>query len=103
MDRSDVVNLLSYEFIQNEYGVRVKSEEPIARQVYCHVDSVTGSEYFNGGVNGIRPQYRITMFRYDYNGEDIVEYNGELLTVYRTYFATNDDIELYVERRTGDR
>lgn len=101
MDRSDIINLVRYEYTQNEFGVRKKSE-PIKRRVFCHIDSVTGSEYFNGGVNGIRPQFRITMFRYDYNNEEIVEFNDDLFTVYRTYYSTKDDIELYVERRSGD-
>lgn len=102
MDKSDIINLCSYVYTMNEYGVREKSAEPTRREVFCHVDSVTGSEFFNGGVNGIRPMFRFTMFRFDYQGEDIVEYNDEMFTVYRTYYSTNDDIELYVERRKGN-
>jgi hypothetical protein len=38
----------------------------------------------------------------DYAGEKIVEYNGTRYTIYRTYQARNDLIELYVERREGN-
>lgn len=100
MDRSDVVKLIKYDYIQNAYGVREKSEIT-SRQVYCHVDSVTGSEFFQGGANGIRPEFRITMFKYDYENEEVIEYKDELYQIYRTYFSKNDMIELYVERRKG--
>lgn len=43
----------------------------------------------------------MTMFVGDYNGEKLVEYNGETYAVYRTYLAKNDTIELYVERKGG--
>ena len=43
----------------------------------------------------------MTMFRYDYNGEPIVEYNGQRYSIYRTYIGKNDMIELYVERKGG--
>ena len=101
MDRSNVVNLVTFPFTTNEQGVRIKGEA-IKRRVFCHIDSVTGAEYFNGGQTGIRPQYRITMFRFDYQGEEVVELDGELFTVYRTYISRNDNIELYVERRKGN-
>lgn len=102
MDKSDVINLVKYPYVTNEYGVRVKEETPISRQVFCHVDSVTQSEFFNGGATGLNPEYRITMFRFDYDDETILEYNGEYYSIYRTYIARNDEIELYVERRKGN-
>jgi hypothetical protein len=71
------------------------------RQVFCRVDSVTASEFFEGGRNGLNPEYRMTMFRHDYSGEPIVEYNGQRYSVYRTYIGRDDMIELYVERKGG--
>jgi hypothetical protein len=42
------------------------------------------------------------MFRYDYEGEKLLEYNGKEYSIYRTYCPhDSDDIELYVERKTG--
>lgn len=99
MDRSDVITLYSETVSYDSYGVAVKTTN--ARQVFCKVDSVTGSEFFEGGRNGLNPEYRMTMFYGDYNGERVVGYKGKKYSVYRTYLAKTDIIELYVERKGG--
>ena len=99
MDRSDVVTLVSYTSAQDEYGVWRKTKTE--RDVFCSVDSVTRAEFFEGGRNGFNPEYRITMFFADYQGEDEVVYNGVAYGVYRTYKGKTDDFELYVERKGG--
>lgn len=99
MDRSTPIMLLSTTKAQDAYGVWVES--PTSRMVFCQVDSVTRAEFFDGGRNGLNPEYRITMFFGDYNGEKLLSYNGQTYSVYRTYQGKNDTIELYVERKGG--
>lgn len=99
MDRSDVVTLLKTVSTQDTYGVWENSYIP--RTVYAQVDSVTRAEFYEAGRNGLNPEFRFTLFRGDYHGERDVEYKGQTYTVYRTYFARTDDIELYVERKGG--
>ena len=99
MDRSDIVTLVGYTRTQDEFGVWRST--PSERRVFCSVDSVTRDEYFEGGRNGRNPEYRITMFFGDYNGENTVVYNGTAYGVYRTYHAKTDELELYVERKGG--
>lgn len=84
---------------QDDYGVWQEIEE--RHDVFCDVGSVTRAEFFGGGRNGLNPQYVFTMFFGDYNGERIVEYNEERFSIYRTYHARNDTIELYAERKGG--
>ena len=100
MDRSAVINLVSETYPQNSRGSVIVTEN--TKQVYCQVNSVTASEFFEGGRNGLNPELRFTMFSYDYSGEKIIEYLGERYTVYRVYKGRNDTLELYVERRQGD-
>lgn len=99
MDRSDQITLVTETWTEDQYGVLQPTETE--KTVFCDVTSVTGTEVAEFGRNGINPEYRFTMFRYDYNGERIVEYNGDRYSVYRTYIARNDTIELYAERRGG--
>ena len=99
MDRSQVITLISQEKIQDENGVWRTIEN--ARSVFCSVNSVTSNEFFEGGRNVLNPEYQSTMFRYDYNGETIIKYEGQRYGVYRTYFGRDDTIELYVERKGG--
>ena len=99
MDRSNVIKLISSTKSQDDYGVW--RETLSERTVYCDVQSVTRSEFFDGGRNGLNPEYKITMFFGDYEGETLVEYEGNTYAVYRTYKQRNDTLELYVERKGG--
>ena len=99
MDRSDVITLVSYTSAQDDFGVWRKTKQE--KDVFCSVNSVSASEYFEGGRNGFNPEYRITMFFDDYSGEEEIIYNGKAYGVYRTYKAKTDVLELYVERKGG--
>lgn len=99
MDRSDVVTLVGYTYTKDEYGVQRSTQTE--REVFCSVESVTRAEFFEGGRNGLNPEYKLTMFFADYNGEDTVIYNGTAYGVYRTFRAKTDELELYVERKGG--
>ncbi len=99
MDRSDVIKLISVTRTQDKYGQFVDTET--SRQVYCQVGSITQSEFYEGGRNGLNPEYRFTVFFADYEDETIIEYKGKRYAVYRTYLARNDKLELYVERKGG--
>lgn len=99
MDRSDVINLISETRTQDEYGRWIATKT--SKQVMCQVDSITRAEFFEGGRNGLNPEFKFTMFFGDYSGESIVEYQGKTYAVYRTYLRRTDIIELYVERKGG--
>lgn len=99
MDRSNVITLIGQKKTQNEYGVWESTETK--RDVFCDVSSVTRAEFFDCGRNGLNPEYVFIMFYGDYNGETIVEYNGNRYAIYRTFHARTDVIELYAERKGG--
>ena len=99
MDRSDIIYLLTP--TRNQDSLGVWHVETVQRQVFCEVTSVSQSEWFEGGRNGLNPEFRFRLFRYDYNGEDTVKYNGEYYSIYRTYVDRNEIIDLYVEKKKG--
>ena len=99
MDRSDIINLYADTITYDDYGVARKTRT--SKQVFCKVDSVTRAEFFEAGKAGLKPEYRMTMFVGYYDGETVVGYKGRLYSVYRTYLAKTDIIELYVERQGG--
>ena len=99
MDRSNVIKLISSTKTQDENGVW--RETLSRRQVFCNVSSVTASEFFEGGRNGLNPEFRMTIFAGDYQGETMLEFNGKTYAIYRTYLDRNDNLELYVERKGG--
>jgi len=99
MDRSETIKLLSVTKTQDAYGVW--REVLTGRDVFCQVNSVTRSEFFEGGRNGLNPEFRMTMFVGDYKDEKTLIYKDKTYSVYRTYIGRNDTIELYVERKGG--
>lgn len=100
MDRSDVVYLVKEIQTQDENGVFHTTEKK--RKVYANVQSVTMSEWFEGGRNGLNPIYRFVVYQPDYHEEEIVEYKGNKYSVYRFYQSKNDNIELYVQLKEGN-
>ena len=63
--------------------------------------SVTSSEWFEGGRNGLNPEYRFRLFRYDYNDEETVIYNDTYYSIYRSYVGKDEIIDLYAEKKKG--
>ena len=98
MTRDIELTLITPVMAADAYGIPQEST-PTRRTVLARVDSITASEFFEAGRNGLRPEYKFTMFMYDYKGEKIVEYNGKQYSVYRTYMGHSDTIELYVQQK----
>lgn len=99
MNMQDVITLRSSTATQDAYGVtRMEWTET---DVYARVESVSAAEFFDGGQNGLKPEYRFTVSAWDYNDEIELAYHGQLYSVYRTYRRTLDLVELYAERKAG--
>ena len=101
MDRSTPIYLVSEIYTEDAYGVLIPTAEK--RLVYANVTSVSAAEFFEGGRNGLNPEFRMIMFAPDYQGEKVVEYNGTQYGIYRTYQGRNDMIELYTQLKKGDQ
>lgn len=99
MDRSTPIYLISQTYTEDSYGVLKPTRTK--RLVYANVTSVSASEWFEGGRNGLNPEYRMTLFKYDYEGEEVVEYLTNQYAIYRTYEGRTDTIELYCQKRKG--
>lgn len=99
MDRSTPIQLIKVMREKDAHGVE-RSAAETARAVFANVKSASAKEFFEGGRNGLNPQYVFTMFLYDYDNETIVEYDGVRYGVYRTY-EKGDMIELHAERKGG--
>ena len=94
-----VINLINATYAKNSYGVQKPTET--SREVFAEVRSVTRSEFYQAGRNGLNPQYVFSVFAGDYGGETICEFDGNRYAIYRAYRADSDYIELYAERQGG--
>lgn len=95
---SDILTLITQTITVDVYGKEVVQESETS--VFCEVNSISQNEFFAAADTELNPEYRFTVFFGDYNGEDVVKYNGKRYAVYRTY-RTGDNLELYVERKIG--
>lgn len=100
MDRSIAFYLLTPTRTQDVIGQWTETVQ--RRRVFGQATSVTSSEFFAGGQNGFQPDLRVVMFAPDYQGEENVEIDGKIYSVYRRYYGRTDNVELYLERRRGD-
>lgn len=100
----DLIYLISENYVSDEIGQHVPSEQSVP--VWAHLQSVTRSEWYDAGQNGLQPQLVAITPIVNYNGERIVQIgDGEQskrYSVYRTFFGPDtDSIELYLERKAG--
>jgi len=72
--------------------------------VMAEIDSVTKSEFYEAGRLGLQPDFRATIYDFEYTDEPIVKWNGKLYSVYRTYYINGADrVELYCTERGGTK
>lgn len=100
MDRSTIIYLVEERRSQDAIGQFVSEETK--KQVYARKQSITRNEWFDAGRNGLQPEVCFVIFRYDYEGENIIEDEaGNRFGIYRTYENRSDEIELYCEAKGG--
>lgn len=97
--RNDVCKLISTAYVVDNIGQRIPTETQ--REVFCGVRSVSGSEFFSAGQNGIKASLQVTVDIDDYQNEKIVEVEGVRYGIYRTYRGRQGEIELYLEEKAG--
>ena len=95
---TDVITLVTQTITTDKYGNEVAKETE--RTVFCEVDSISQTEFYAAANTELNPEYKFTIFFGDYEGEEVVVFNGARYSVYRTY-RTGDNLELYAERKTG--
>lgn len=71
------------------------------RTVYAQTRPVSRSEYLTAGQLGISPELFLVVSAFDYNGELLLEYNGQKYRIYRTYIRNGNETELYCTYAAG--
>lgn len=100
MNLAEKISLLTSEYTQDDIGQW--SETVTKTDVFAIVSSITMSEFYQAGMQGMKPEYRMTVWMTEYKGQENLEYNGKTYSIYRTYRRDDGRIELYVTERKGD-
>ena len=100
MNRAEKIKLLTIEYTQDDLGEW--TETRTETEVFARVESITMSEFYQAGMQGFKPEYKMTVWMNEYSNEALIEYDGLIYTVYRTYHRDDGRIELYVTQRKGE-
>lgn len=95
----DTIKLINESITRDTLAREIISETKT--QVYAEVSSVSMSEWFEAGRNGLQADLRFKVFFGDYAGQRTIEYNSARYGVYRT-FRNGDYMELYTEKKAGE-
>lgn len=68
-------------------------------QVFARSKSVSYNEFYQAEANGFKAEIIFELYAFEYNGEEIIEYNGIDYEVLRTFQKTKDRLELTCKRR----
>ena len=99
MDRSEQITLITQTYSTDAVGNQIPEEKGLT--VFCQVQSVGQGEFFEAGREGLRPEYKVTVLRYEYSGQTLAEYRGRPYRIYRSFAGRGETVELYLERRAG--
>lgn len=100
MNIAEKISLISIEYTQDDIGQW--TEERTETEVFALVESVSMSEFYQAGMQGFKPEFKMTVWMNEYNGQNLIEYKDKTYTVYRTYRRDDGRTELYVTERKGD-
>lgn len=96
-DIETVITLVKTATTYDSIGVAQTTET--TRKAYARLNSIGQKEYWSStGQHDFKPEAVAEVFRYDYDGEELAEINGERYQVYRTYIQ-GDKVDLYLTRR----
>ena len=93
---SEDVYLITYEDVENDFGEVIEGAE-IKRLVMARQTEVSRNDFWQSRISGLKPTLSLEMKNIEYQGELVLEFNGELYNVLKTYLL-NQDVELTCEK-----
>lgn len=96
---NDIMTLIATTTSEDEYGDPVVTKT--RREVFCDVVSIGQKEFYQAQAVGLQPEIKFILADHlDYEGEQLVEYDGQLLRVLRTY-RTGHALEIVCYREVN--
>lgn len=78
-------------------------EEDVKTDIIATVDPIGRDEFVAAGQKGMKAKHKFSVWGNEYRDESEVLYQGQRLTIYRTYGPRPDGkIELYAGERVGN-
>lgn len=100
MDKSEIITLETPKYKQDSLNQYVP-DGVTTRDIYCNVKSITRAEWSAAANHGLKAACCVTVWADEYQGETVAILGGVRYGVYRTFQPNSEDMELYLERKTG--
>ena len=100
MTREGIVTLEIPVYGRDALGQFVKTGSELM-EIFCEIGSVSQSEWASAGLNGLKSEYRVTVWADEYRNATAAILDGVRYSIYRTYQPSADKIELYLTRKAG--
>ena len=95
---NDLLTLVHRELEDDGYTVKKETR----RDVFCRLDSVSRSEFYQAQTTDLRPELVFVLADYlDYNDEYLCIYNAVWYRVIRTY-RTGQELEIVVQKASRE-
>ena len=72
-------------------------------EVFCNINSVDRSQFYDASARGYKPSFVITINDFEYSNQNKVRLNNVDYEVIRTYLLDGGLIELTIGEKIGDR
>lgn len=99
MRHKEVIELLSVTYTEDELGNQIEQET--ARQVFANEFSISDRDFYNAGIQGLRPEKRFEIYVFEYQNEPKFIHNGIKYRIIRTE-TRGEKIRLTGEKVVGD-
>jgi hypothetical protein len=90
------LTLINQTYIEDEIGNQTPTE--IKTVVYCGLKSIGRTEFYNAFANGLKPELIFNINKFEYSGEQLIEFESKKYKVIRTYSNDFEKIELTCEK-----
>ncbi len=69
-------------------------------EIFATVRNVGQREFAAASQIGLKPEFMVEIWDFEYNGAETIKFRDKLYSVYRTY-QKGDKLELYLTHRSG--
>lgn len=83
------VTLISHTIVKDEIGNEVKTS--VERKILCKIGSVGSTEFYNAQVSDLKPELKIIVHTFEYEGEKELIFEGKNYKVLRTFIGDTVD------------
>jgi SPP1 family predicted phage head-tail adaptor len=82
MRHHDVIELLSVSIVADDLGNQIQQET--SRQVFANEFDISSAEFYQAGVQGLKPEKRFEIYSFEYRNESKFRYDGVVYRIIRT-------------------